>query len=172
MIQQTDTDPSDSKVQREIELAILDRLSNHHDDWQRVDWKTLAIELRLAPVWRKTEPDAVWKTNSHEIIIAECYARVGALAAGHRRKLAMDTLKLLSLRKALEGNNVRCLMVVPEELGRELAGDGWFPTALRLNTEIIPIGLLEHEKKRLAAASKLQAEGQARTRRDGKDRTE
>ncbi len=169
----TDSDPSDSAVQREIELAILGRLGSAHGDWQRTSWKTLAAELGLTSVWQKTEPDAVWKINSQKIIIiAECYARIGKLTAGHRRKLAMDTLKLLSLRKALEGNSVRCLMVVPKELEDELMGDGWFPTSLRLNTEIVAVVLPESEKKRLATASKLQAEGQARTKRAAKDHVE
>src|SRR5262245_42074892 len=98
MLQMTNSDPSDSAVQREIELAMLDRLGKLHPDWQRVTWMTEATELGLTLVWQKSQPDAIWKTGSDQIIVAECYARIGELKAGHRRKLAMDALKLLALR--------------------------------------------------------------------------
>lgn len=169
ILKSINSDPSDSAVQRETERVMLNRLGEQHHEWQRVNWKTLAAELGLASMWQKTEPDAVWKTDS-EVIIAECYSHVGQMKPGHRRKLAMDALKLLALRSALEGNFVRCLLVVPKELIGELAGDGWFPAALRLATEIVPVNLLEGEKNRLINTSTLQAQGQARTKRDEKDR--
>ena len=173
MAETTDHDPSDSAVQRAIELAMLHRLGEQHPDWQRVTWKTLAAELGMSQVWQKAEPDAVWKTDSDEVIVAESYARVGELKAGHRRKLAMDALKLLALRDALPGgNHVRCFLVVPEELIGRLRGDGWFPSALRLASEVVPVALLEGERKSLSDASMLQAQGQARTKRARKDRTE
>ncbi len=170
MQQMTDSDPSDSAVQRKIELTMLDRISQKNPDWQRVTWKTLAAELSLPPVWQNAKPDAVWRTNSHEVIVAECYARVGELKAGHRRKMAMDALKLLALRNALpDVNHIRCFLVVPEELNDKLAGGGWFPTALRLATEIVPVDLLEDEKKELVSASARQArDWQARTKKAGK----
>ncbi len=169
MLQRTDSHLSDSAVQRKIELTMLDRISQKNPDWQRVTWKTLAAELSLPPVWQNAKPDAVWRTSSHKVIVAECYARVGELKAGHRRKLAMDALKLLALRDALEENAVRCLLVVPEELKGKLAGDGWFPAALHLVAEIVSVDLKEDERKELVAASTRQAQGQARTKRAGKD---
>lgn len=169
MIESINSDPSDSTVQREIEREMLHRLGEQHDDWQRVNWRTLAAELGLALMWQKTEPDAVWKKDS-EIIIAECYSHIGPMKTGHRRKLAMDALKLLALKGILEQNPVRLLIVVPEESKGELAGAGWFPVTLRLHTEIVPVNLLEDETKRLMIASSLQAQGQARIKRDLKDR--
>jgi hypothetical protein len=168
-----DPDPSDSAVQHEIELAMLDRLGKLHPDWQRVTWKTEAAELGLSSVWQNAKPDATWKTGSDQIIVAECYARVGELKAGHRRKLAMDALKLLALRQALpHRQHIRFLLVVPEELTRPLKGDVWFPAAMYLAAELIPMALLASEKKRLGEATALQAQGQPRTARRGKGRRE
>ena len=164
------SDPSDSAVQRDIELKMLQRLVEQHPDWQRVTWKTLSAELGLSPIWKKAKPDAVWKNNSNRIIIAECYARVGELKVGHLRKLAMDAIKLLALRDALKGYSVQCLLVVPEELKGKLTSDGWFPAALHLVAEIVSVDLQEDERKELVAASTRQAQGQARTKRAGKDR--
>lgn len=164
-----DPDPSDSAVQREIELVMLRRLGEQHRDWRPVTWRTIAAELGLSLVWQKTEPDAVWRTDSGGLLVAESYARVGDLKPGHRRKLAMDALKLLALRNALpDGSHVRCLLVVPEELKARLEGDGWFPVALHLAAEIVPVTLLDEERKRLGDASSLQAQGQSRTRRPWK----
>jgi hypothetical protein len=171
MPQKTDSDPSDSAVQKEIESAMLHRLGEQHPDWRRVSWEAAAIELGLSSVWPKSKPDAVWKTARNEVIVAECYSRVGELKAGHRRKLAMDALKLLALRHALpDKNDVRCLLVVPEELIGRLEGDGWFPAALHLAAEIVPVALSGSERKKLGDATRQQAQGQARTKRARRDR--
>jgi len=169
MQQMTDSDPSDSAVQRDIEQEMLHRVGNKHPDWRRIHWKGLASELGLSPIWQKTKPDAVWKNHSNRIILAECYSRVGELKAGHLRKLAMDVLKLLALRDALKGYSVECLLVVPEELKVKLTSNGWFPAALHLVAEIVSVDLKEDERKELVAASTRQAQGQARTKRAGKD---
>jgi hypothetical protein len=173
MLTIADLHPSDSVVQREIELAMLDRLGKRHPDWQRVTWKTEATELGLSSVWQKAQPDATWKIGPGQTIVAECYARIGELKAGHRRKLAMDALKLLALRHALTHEPyVRFLLVVPEELIGRLKGDGWFPVAIRLAAEVVPVGLLASERMRLSEAIALQAQGQSRVARRGKDRGE
>jgi hypothetical protein len=171
MSQTTNSDPSDSANQREIERVMLHRLDEQHPDWRRVSWEAVAVELGLASIWQKAQPDAVWKTIDGEVIIAECYARVGELKAGHRHKLAMDALKLLAIQQALPaGNHVRYLLVMPEELMSRLEGGGWFPVALRLAAEIIPVNLMENERRELMDASRRQAEGQARTKKARKDR--
>ncbi len=164
-------DPSDSEVQRELEFVMLRRLGEQYPDWRRVTWKTVAAELGLSAVWQKAEPDAVWKTDSGEVIVAESNARIGELKAGQQRKLAMDALKLLALRDAFpDGSRLRCLLVVPREQKIRLEGDGWFPVALHLAAEIVPVPLLGGERKRLKNASRLQAQGQARTKRARKGR--
>ena len=55
--------PSDSAVQRAIELVMLARFTERHPSWHRAAWAPIARELGLAPVWVKAEPDAVWKTE-------------------------------------------------------------------------------------------------------------
>jgi hypothetical protein len=173
MLQVADPDLSESVVQREIELAMLDRLGDLHPDWQRITWKAGAADLDLSSVWQRAQPDATWKTSSDEIIVVECYARIGELKAGHRRKVAMDALKLLALRHALpHGRQIRFLLVVPGDLIGRLEGDGWFPVAMRRSAEIIPVALPASEQRRLGEATALQAQGQARTARAGKDRGE
>lgn len=165
-------DPSDSSAQRAIETIMLRQLEEQHPDWHAVSWKTTASTFGLSVSWQKAEPDAVWETDSGEIIVAESYARIGDLKPSHRRKLAMDAFKLQTIRQILpKTENVRCLIIVPEEIAACLQGDSWFCEALRLTAEIVPISLHEHEKKTLKDATALQAQGQARTNRPMKDAT-
>ncbi len=165
-----DDDPSDSRVQREIELVMLQRLADQHPDWKPVDWKAIALKLGLPSVWQKAKPDAVWKTDAGEVVIAECYARIGKLKAGQHRKLAMDALKLLALKHAIPiGSRVQYLLVVPGELEGAFEGSGWFPVAIRLAAVIVPVCLLESERKRLGDAAQRQAEGQSRITKPSKD---
>jgi hypothetical protein len=169
----SDSDPSDSIVQREIEIKMLHRLGDSHPDWQPISWKKLAADLGLVPVWQKAEPDAAWKTDSGQIILAECYSRIGELKPGHRRKLAMDVLKKRVIRDILaKENHIKCLLVVPKELKDKLVGDGWFSATLSLTADIVTVELLEDEKRKLATASTRQAQGQARTKRAGKECSE
>lgn len=164
-------DPSDSAVQQEIESVMLNRLGEQHPDWRNFSWEVVAVELGLPAVWQKAKPDAVWKTAGNEVVVAECYSRVGELTSGHKGKLARDALKLLALRNALpKGKQIRCLLIMPKELAGRLDGDGWFPAALHLAAEIVPIPLSESELKKLHKATRLQSQGQARTKRTEKDR--
>ena len=161
-----DHDPSDSRVQREIELVMLQRLADQHRDWASADWKAIALELGLPSVWQKAKPDAVWKTHAGEVVIAECYARIGKLKAGQHRKLAMDALKLLALKHAIPlGSRVQYLLVVPEELVGAFDGGGWFPVAIRLAAVIVPVCLLDCEREKLGDAVQRQAQGQSRIRK-------
>ena len=160
-VAEIDLHPSDSRVQNEIAVAMLDRLGKQQGDWRRLEWKAAAAELSLPPVWRKANPDSVWKRGS-EFLVVECYARIGELKSGHRRKLAMDVLKLVALVKAVpEPHRAVGLLVVPTELHERLKGEGWFIEALRL-VEIIPIALLDDERTKLKKAASRQADGQAR----------
>ena len=158
-----DHDPSDSRVQREIELVMLQRLANQHPDWKRAEWKAIAGELHLPSVWQRAKPDAVWKTDAGEVVIAQCYARIGKLKAGQYRKLAMDALKLLALKHAIPlDSRVQYLLVVPEELVGAFEGGGWLPVAIRLAAVIVPVCLLDSERESLGDAVQRQAQGQSR----------
>jgi len=157
--------PSDSAVQRAIELVMLERFTESHPSWRRAAWAPIARELGLAAVWMKAEPDAVWKTEKGDVVVAEAYSRVGVLNEGQKRKLAKDALKLLAIQHALPaGRHVRGLLLVPEELVARLNGEGWFPLALRTAAEIVSVPLTEAERMLLQDAAAQQAEGQSRTR--------
>lgn len=158
--------PSDSAVQRTIELVMLQRFGDRHPGWSRGVWPPIARELGLAAAWVRAEPDAVWETETGEVVIAEAYARIGVLKEGQKRKLAKDALKLLSLQNALPHvQRVRCLLLIPEDVEQQLAGGGWFPLALRGAAELVSVPLTASERSELLGASALQAQGQARTPR-------
>jgi hypothetical protein len=161
-----DVDPSDSAAQRFIEVAILERVTDGNAEWTRVAWIDVATEYRLPAVWRKAKPDAVWESKSGELIVGECYTRVETLKPGNYGKLAKDTLKLLGIRNALAGKvTVRCLMIMPSELAKQLHGGGWLATSIREAVEIVPVLLLDAELISLKAAALTQADGQSRARR-------
>ena len=170
MLSKDEHDPSDSRVQREIEVVMLQRLADQHPDWKSADWESIALELGLPSVWQKAKPDAVWKADSGEIVVAECYARIGKMKPGQHRKLAMDALKLLALKHAIPTRSrVQYLLVVPKELAAAFEGGGWFPVAIRLAANIVPVGLLDSERERLGDAVQRQAQGQSRIAKPKKD---
>jgi hypothetical protein len=157
---------SDSTVQAEIEVEILANLQVQHPDWQLLTWREVATELRLPAVWQNAKPDAVWEDSDGVIIIAECYARAGELKAGHRRKLAMDILKLISLRGEIgDRKPLRLLMVVPEDLGKHLENNDWLSVVIRKELELIRVTLSNEQHQSLREAVRRQAEGQARRKR-------
>jgi len=162
----SEVDPSDSRVQREVEAVMLRRLEERYPTWRRLAWADAAIDLGVPPVWQKAVPDAVWRSERGETIVAEAYSRIGQLTAGHRRKLAMDALKLLGLRHALSSSqDIRYLLVVPDELAQSLRGDGWFPAAISMAAELVSVTLTPEEREKLRQASAQQAQGQARVKR-------
>ncbi len=163
-----DRDPSDSSFQIQFEKVMLEILQENHPNWRPVDWMEVSIDLGLPTVWQRAKPDAVWKDENGIIIIAECYARVDKLKAGHRRKLAMDVLKLLSLRRAAaDPKSLRGLLIVPEELDGQLQANDWFSEAIRQAVEVISIRLSDDQSHKLRKAVESQASGQARTKKTG-----
>ena len=159
-----DAHPSDSTAQQTVERAIIQRLSAEHPEWQPLEWGVVAKTLGLSPVWQGVKPDAIWRTENDELIIAECYARVGTLKSGHQRKLAMDALKLMVLcRQLAELKRVKCLFVVPQELEKQLKREGWFCAALMIAGDVVPVELLDDERRLLTDTTQRQADGQARS---------
>jgi len=158
--------PSDSAAQELVERAIIQRLSAAHPEWQPLKWDVVAKALGLSPVWQGVKPDAIWRTENDELIIAECYARVGVLKSGHKRKLAMDALKLMALcRQLADAKRLKCLIVIPQELEKQLKREGWFCAALTMAGDVLPVDLLDDERKLLADTTQRQAEGQTRSRK-------
>jgi hypothetical protein len=141
-------------------------MTAEHPERQPLEWAVIAKELNLSSVWQRVKPDGVWRTKTGELIIAECYARVGVLKPGHRRKLALDALKLMALcRQFPPAMQLRSLIIVPRELEGQLKGEGWFCAALSMAGELLAVDLLEEERALLAEANQRQAEGQARLRK-------
>lgn len=166
MSDETAFDLSDSTAQRTIERVMLDHMQAAHPEWRPATWKEIAVILGLAPVWKQAQPDAVWESADGTIIIAECYARVKRLLAGNERKLALDALKLLSLRNAApEPQQLRCLLIVTAEVEHELQKNGWLQAAIRQAVEVVGVALAEVHRRALDEAVSRQSSGQARLRR-------
>lgn len=153
--------PSDSRVQREIEEEILSDLEKLNPYWQNVDLSKLPAGRELA---RKVKPDAVWRDEKGIIVIAECYVCVGKLKPGHRRKIATDILKLISLKDEFgKDDSTRLLLVVPEELGNQLEDNDWLSVIISKKIELVKVHLNDEQHQRLIVAVKHQGEGQAHT---------
>ncbi len=124
--------PSVASVQGELEAVLLDRIQASEKDWTRVEWFEASVNLGLEPVWQRVELDRVWKTRRGHLVIAECYCRVGVLNPRHRRKLALDVLKLVAIRERLPTpDRVHGILVVPNELEQQLRGEAWLAVAIR-----------------------------------------
>jgi hypothetical protein len=151
--------PSDSKIQRDIEKEILVDLEKKNPNWKKVDLLKLTFGRELA---KKVEPDEVWMDGEGVIVIAECYVRIGKLKPGHRRKIATDVLKLISLKDEFaEGNSPILLLVVPEELGSQLEGNDWLSLVISKRIKMVKVPLSDEQHLNLLKALKRQGEGQA-----------
>jgi hypothetical protein len=152
--------PSNSMVQIYIEKDMLAYLMEQNPSWQQIGWSNLSDGRELAA---KVKPDAVWVDVNGIIVIAECYARIGKLKPGHRRKIATDILKLISLRDEYgKENPPRLLLVVPEELAYQLEDDDWLSIVIRKEkVEVFKVHLNNEQRNELLKVVKLQADGQA-----------
>jgi hypothetical protein len=158
---------SNSKVQRDIEKDMLACLHRQHADWHEVDWLNLSVGREFAV---KVKPDGVWCDPEGVIIIAESYARIGKLKPGHRRKIAADILKLISLKDEFGEDSSPCLLlVVPEDLGSQLEGSDWLSIVIRKTIRLIKVPLTDEQRHNLSDAVKLQAEGQAHSPKSDDD---
>jgi hypothetical protein len=146
-------------VQINIEKEMLSYVMEQKPNWQKISWTDLSAGRELAA---KVKPDAVWRDVDGGNIIAECYARIGKLKPGHRRKIATDILKLISLRDEFgKDNPPRLLLVIPEELGIQLEGDDWLSMVVRKEIELFKVPLRDEQRQILLEAVKRQGEGQA-----------
>jgi len=157
--------PSNSMVQIKIEKDMLSYVIEQNPSWQKLSWTDLSAGRELAA---KVKPDAVWRDLEGVIIIAECYARIGKLKPGHRRKIATDILKLISLRDEFAiDNSPKLFLVVPEELGFQLEGDDWLSMVVRKEIELFKVPLRDEQRQILLEAIKRQGEGQAHSTKPG-----
>jgi hypothetical protein len=154
-----ETHPSNSIVQINIEKEMLSYVLEQNPSWQKISWTDLSAGRELAT---KVKPDGVWRYGEGVIIIAECYARIGKLKPGHRRKIATDVLKLISLRDEFDKHNPpRLLLVVPEQLGIQLEDNDWLSMVIHNEVELIKVPLSDQQCQKLLEAASRQAQGQA-----------
>jgi hypothetical protein len=85
--------------------------------------------------------------------------RIGPLAPAGPRKIAMDVLKLVTMQRTTSTScHTRFMLIVPKELAHGLSARGVMGEVLRL-VEFVPVALLNEERAKLNAATKLQAQG-------------
>jgi hypothetical protein len=156
--------PSDSQVQRDIEKELLAEYENQHPYWKKVDLSNLPFGKELAKI---VKPDAVWKDEDGVLIIAECYVRIGKLKPGHRRKIATDILKLITLKDEFgKLSPSRLFLFVPEEIGSQLEGNDWLSLVISKKIELVKVSLTDEQRLKLQNAIILQGEGQSRMKTD------
>lgn len=122
---------SDSEVQRKAEAVIRDRLAER----LQVPLEPRVIELAAgAPV----HVDAV---SSDGKVVAEIFARQGELKGGQQKKVAIDTLKLITIRR--EQPDIKLVIAFADEDASQYAtGGGWVAQALRtwgVDVEVVEI---------------------------------
>jgi hypothetical protein len=111
---------SDSAVQRKAEGVIRDLLA------QRLGVELKPQEIKLA-AGAPVHVDAVSDDGK---VMAEIFARQGELKGGQQKKMAIDTLKLITIRREREGTKLY-LAFADEEASLYATGGGWVAQSLR-----------------------------------------
>jgi len=153
---------SDSVVQREAEVVALAALSS-------AEGVILApAKLELAPGVR------VHVDGFHPgppAVIAEVFARQGALKGGQRHKLMSDAFKLASVKAGIPG--ARVMLVLTSEVAKAGLCIGWRAAALKaLGIEVRVVALPPELAERVVAAQKRQRMVNAGTAPVGNDEDE
>jgi hypothetical protein len=112
---------SDSAVQRDAEHIIRDRLA-----------EDLGVKLVPTTIHLKAgAPVQVDAATSDGSVLAEIFARQGELKGGQQKKVAIDALKLITIREERPG--VRLIIAFADEAAAAYAtGGGWVAQALKL----------------------------------------
>ena len=78
----------------------------------------------------------------------------------------MDAFKLISIQRAVsDPQNLKCYLIIPEEIEQQLHGSDWFSWALSQAADIFPVKLTDDQRQRLMEATSLQALGQTRIKK-------
>jgi len=138
---------SDSAVQREAEHLIRERLAERLG----VSLAPRIIDLGAgAPVQvDAASPDCT--------VLAEIFARQGPLKGGQQKKVAIDTLKLITIRHKYPQTRV-LLAFADSEAAGYATGGGWLAQALKtwdVGVEIVDIPDDLRQKIRAAQASQV-----------------
>ena len=135
---------SDSAVQRKAEAIIRDRLS------ELLGMPLEPREIKLA-AGASVHVDAV---SADGTVLAEIFARQGELKGGQQKKVAIDTLKLITIRR--ERSEAKLYIAFADrEASRYATGGGWVAQALRAwKVEVVVIDIPPELRDEIRAARK------------------
>lgn len=143
--------PSDSAVQRKLEIEIIRQLS-----------ASLGIPLvpRKLPVGHSyVEVDGYYEDDNRYVLV-EAYSRRGSLSSGHKRKIQADILKLILFEAETDKNVEKYLAFIDESSAAFVQGKAWAAKAVdTFGFEIYNASITESQEQELSAAQKRQIEG-------------
>ncbi len=164
-----ETKSGDSSYQLELQYILQIKVQSDHPEWTMLNWHDTIGELGLPPVWGKAIPDAIWQDEKQNYVIAECTVHIGKLKPGQRRKLALDTFKLISIKNAsVIPDRIRLLLIIPEDINRVLKNSGWLYEAINKSVEITSIEMNDEQRQKLQSVINRQADNQARMAKQNK----
>jgi hypothetical protein len=137
---------SDSAVQRKAELVIRERLA------ERLGVALSPRTVRLAA----GAPVQVDASSPDGTVLAEIFARQGELKGGQQKKVAIDTLKLITIRRERPDTRV-ILAFADNDAAAYATGGGWVAQALRswqVDVEVVDIP--EQLRNEIRAAQAVQ----------------
>ena len=138
------THRSDSAVQRRAEEVIRSQLA-------ALVWKDLAPRIVTFDTGAPVQVDAV---AADESVLAEIFARQGKLKGGQQKKVAIDTLKLITLGRSRPSAQL-ILAFADKEAAAYALGKGWLAEALttwRVRVVVIEIDDVLRDEIRAAQA--------------------
>lgn len=138
---------SDSAVQRKAEAIIRDRLAEH------LGMPLEPREIKLAAGGATVHVDAV---SADGTVLAEIFARQGELKGGQQKKVAIDTLKLITIRR--ERSEAKLYIAFADQDASLYAtGGGWVAQALRSwKVEVVVIDIPPELRDEIRAAQEGQ----------------
>jgi hypothetical protein len=137
---------SDSAVQREAEHVIRKRLA-----------AMLGVELAPKTIHLKAgAPVQVDAATVDDSVLAEIFARQGELKGGQQKKVAIDTLKLITIREEFPGT--RLIIAFADTVAAAYAtGGGWVAQALKTwGVEVKVVDIPDELRARISAAQVTQ----------------
>lgn len=137
---------SDSEVQRRAEAIIRGLLAQR-----------LGVSLRPETVYLETgTPVQVDAVAADESVLAEIFARQGKLKPGQQKKVAIDSLKLITLGRGRHDTRL-VLVFADEEAAAYATGGGWLAQTLRTwGVEVVVLEIAAELRQQILAAQDTQ----------------
>jgi len=147
--QKTSVKPGNSSVQRKAERWVIDAFNKGRKAPAKIRPPAAPLSLHDGA---QITVDAI---SADEKTVVEIYVRQGDLKPGHRRKIAMDALKLVALKGKFEH---RILLFAHEPIKRELEKTNtWLAQAIKqagIEVEVVQLG--PAQKKQITQAQERQ----------------